>query len=39
MVLKYNPQNEHVMRAAKMARETGNANYILIWVPEESENT
>jgi hypothetical protein len=28
-----------VMNAAKMALETGNVNYVLIWVPEESENT
>ena len=28
-----------VVKAAKMALETGNANYILIWLPEESENT
>jgi hypothetical protein len=28
-----------LMDAAKMALETGNVNYILIWVPEESENT
>jgi hypothetical protein len=28
-----------VMNAAKMALETGNVNYILIWVPQESENS
>jgi hypothetical protein len=28
-----------VIRAAKRALETGNANYILNWIPEESENT
>lgn len=28
-----------VMGAATRALETGDANYILIWVPEESENT
>jgi hypothetical protein len=28
-----------VFKAAKMSLETGNANYILIWLPEESENT
>ena len=39
MVLQYDPQNKPVIKAAKMALETGNANYILIWVPEESENT
>ena len=38
MVLHYDPQNAPVMKAAKMALATGNANYILIWVPEESEN-
>jgi hypothetical protein len=30
---------EPVEKAAKMALETGNVNYILIWLPEESENT
>jgi hypothetical protein len=30
---------EPVENAAKMALETGNVNYILIWLPEESENT
>jgi hypothetical protein len=39
MKLQYYPQNRLVMRAAKMALETGNANYILVWVPEESENS
>jgi hypothetical protein len=39
MVLQYNPHNGPVMRAAKMALETGNANYVLIWVSEKSENT
>lgn len=28
-----------VMRAAKMAIETGNPKHILVWIPEESENT
>jgi hypothetical protein len=28
-----------VVKAAKMALETGNANYIMIWLPEESEKT
>jgi hypothetical protein len=28
-----------VVKAAKMALETGNVNYVLIWLPEESENT
>ncbi len=27
------------MSAAKRALDTGNAQYILIWIPEESENT
>lgn len=27
------------MRAAERALETGNANHILIWIPEESERT
>jgi cell division inhibitor SulA len=27
------------MSAAKRALETGKAHYILIWIPEESENT
>jgi len=27
------------MRAAKRAIETGNPKYILVWIPEESENT
>jgi hypothetical protein len=39
MELPYGPQNSPVMRAAKTALETGNANYVLIWIPEESENT
>lgn len=39
MMLHDNPQNGPVMRAAKMALETGNANYVLIWVPEGLENT
>jgi phosphotransacetylase len=39
MELLYDPQNGPVMRAAKTALETGDANYIVIWVPEESENT
>jgi hypothetical protein len=30
---------EPVLKAAKMALETGNVNYILIWLPEKSENT
>ena len=39
MVLQYDPHDGPVMRAAKMALETGNANYVLIWVSEKSENT
>jgi len=31
--------NDPVMSAAKKALETGKAHYILIWIPEESENT
>jgi cell division inhibitor SulA len=34
-----NAGNGLIMKAAQMALVTGNANYILIWVPEESENT
>jgi hypothetical protein len=39
MISRNNVHNGPVMRAAKMALETGNADHILIWVPEESENT
>ena len=39
MVLQYDLLNGPVIRAAKTALETGDANYIVIWVPEESENT
>jgi hypothetical protein len=39
MVLHNDPHNGPVIKAAKMALETGNASYVLIWVPEESENT
>ena len=28
-----------VVKAAKMSLETGNVNYVLIWLPEESENS
>ena len=34
-----NAGNGLIIKAAQMALVTGNANYILIWVPEESENT
>jgi Family of unknown function (DUF6448) len=34
----YDIPNGPVMNAAKMALDTGNVNYVLIWVPEESEN-
>jgi hypothetical protein len=34
----YDITNGSVMNAAKIALDTGNVNYILIWVPEESEN-
>ena len=30
--------NGPVLKAAKLALETGNVNYVLIWFPEESEN-
>jgi cell division inhibitor SulA len=39
MVFHHDAGNGPVMKAAKMALETGNANYVLIWVPEESENS
>ncbi|MCX6701139.1 MAG: DUF6448 family protein [Methanomicrobiales archaeon] len=38
MVLHYDVRNGPIMKAAKMALQTGNVNYVLIWVPEESEN-
>ena len=39
-MLKYPDEMQGpVLKAAKMALETGNVNYILIWLPEESENT
>lgn len=34
----YDMTNGPVMGAAKMALDKGNVNYVLIWVPEESEN-
>jgi len=39
MVFSGDAGNGPVIKAAKMALETGNPNYILIWIPEESENT
>jgi len=38
-VLHRDKDDGPVTRAAKRALETGNANYILNWIPEESENT
>ena len=38
-MLKYpDEMQELVLKAAKMSLQTGNVNYILIWLPEESEN-
>jgi hypothetical protein len=31
-------RNGYVIKAANMALKTGNVNYVLLWVPEESEN-
>ena len=39
MVLTGNQNDGPVTKAAKAALETGYANRILIWIPEESENT
>jgi hypothetical protein len=39
MIVQDNSENGPVIRAAKMAMETGNASYILIWLPKEAENT
>jgi hypothetical protein len=39
MIPRNNLHNGPVMSAAKRALDTGNAQYILIWIPEESENT
>ena len=39
MKSRYNLYKGPVLSAAKRALETGNADYILIWIPEESENT
>jgi hypothetical protein len=38
MVFHHNERNGPVMKAAQMALATGNTNYVLIRVPEESEN-
>jgi hypothetical protein len=39
-MLKYpDEMHEPVFKAAKMSLETGNVNCILIWLPEESENS
>jgi hypothetical protein len=39
-MLKYpDEMQEPVLKAAKMSLKTGNVNYILIWLPEESENS
>ena len=39
-MLKYPDElQEPVLKAAKMSLETGNVNYILIWLPKESENS
>ena len=39
MISRNNLHNGPVMSAAKRALDTGKAHYILIWIPEESENT
>lgn len=39
MVFHSNSRDGTLMKAAQMALVTGNVNYVLIWVPEESENT
>jgi len=39
MVLTGNQNDGPVTKAAKESLESGNANRILIWIPEESENT
>ena len=36
MKLHNNSHNGPVINAAKRALDTGNAHYILIWIPEES---
>jgi hypothetical protein len=37
-VIQHYQDDGPVKKAAKMALETGNANYILIWDPEKAEN-
>jgi hypothetical protein len=37
MHLKGNSGNGPLLNAAKMALKTGNVNYVLAWIPEESE--
>jgi hypothetical protein len=39
MVLTGNQNDGPVTKAAKESLKTGNANRVLIWIPEESENT
>ena len=39
MKSRNNSHNSPMMSAAKRALETGNAHHILVWIPEESENT
>jgi hypothetical protein len=39
MVSRNSSRKGPVLNAAQRALETGDANYILIWIPEESENT
>ena len=39
MVFHPHSRNGLLMKAAQMALVTGNVNYVLIWVPEKSENT
>ena len=39
MVFSDNPQNGPVRKAAEMALVTGDADYVLLWVLKESENT
>lgn len=39
MVFHPHSRNGTLMKAEQMALVTGNVNYVLLWVPEESENT
>jgi hypothetical protein len=39
IISRNNLHNDPLMNAAKSALDTGKAHYILIWIPEESENT